>query len=528
VAEVTGRSRRIVKKSSESGIVLAVETRSGGANITETQAYMDDIKRVLVFSEAGGTGRSYHAALDCRNQRQRIHYLLEPGWKADTAIQGLGRSNRTNQKQPPVFRPVTTNVKGERRFISTIARRLDSMGAITRGERKTGGQGMFRSADSLENEYAWSARRTLFRLLVEGKVACCSYEDFKAATGLSLVDRDNTLKEELPPMHTLLNRLLALPIKLQNDLFEVLEGLIQGKVDAAVAAGTFDVGLETITAESLVISNRHTIATHKAGATTAIYEVMRRHKPKPMTVSDAMAELQYYKNGRMLMNGKSGRAALEIPSASITNDDGTVQLRVKLLRPMESQTFDAEAMHETYWMPCERADFKAAWQAEVDALPPFIDTAFHVMTGMLLPMWKRLPVKNPRVFRFVTDDGERVIGRMIPQETAVHLTGTLTVLDAAQAWTWIHNGAAIPLEGGLSIRKRLVMHAYRFEISGYSDTHVAWLKAQGCIGEIISYRLRLFVPAGTDGPAVLERIMKRYPHCPGTNGPHHATLEAAQ
>ena len=57
---------------------------------------MDDVKRILVFSDAGGTGRSYHADLSARKlRRRRIHYLLEAGWKADTAIQGLGRTNRT-------------------------------------------------------------------------------------------------------------------------------------------------------------------------------------------------------------------------------------------------------------------------------------------------------------------------------------------------------------------------------------------------------------------------------------------------
>ena len=118
---------------------------------------MDDDKRILVFSDAGGTGRSYHADLACKNQRQRIHYLLEPGWRADAAIQGLGRSNRTNQKQPPVFRPVATDVKGEKRFLSTIARRLDTLGAITRGQRQTGGQGLFRADDNLESPYAKAA-----------------------------------------------------------------------------------------------------------------------------------------------------------------------------------------------------------------------------------------------------------------------------------------------------------------------------------------------------------------------------------
>ncbi len=87
----------------------------------------------------------------------RVHYLLEAGWKADTAIQGLGRSNRTNQAQPPLFRPIATDVKAEKRFLSTIARRLDTLGAITKGQRQTGGQGLFRADDNLESPYGRAA-----------------------------------------------------------------------------------------------------------------------------------------------------------------------------------------------------------------------------------------------------------------------------------------------------------------------------------------------------------------------------------
>ncbi|WP_461320469.1 strawberry notch C-terminal domain-containing protein [Bradyrhizobium elkanii] len=118
VAEVTGRSRRVVRRCDR----LTVENRAASANLAETAAFMDDLKRVRVFSEAGGTGRSYHAELSARNRRLRVHYLLEPGWKADAAIQGLGRTNRTNQAQPPLFRPIATDVKAEKRFLSTIAR----------------------------------------------------------------------------------------------------------------------------------------------------------------------------------------------------------------------------------------------------------------------------------------------------------------------------------------------------------------------------------------------------------------------
>src|SRR4029079_4771926 len=157
---------------------LAVESRAGSANLAETQAFQDDEKRILVFSDAGGTGRSYHADLGARHQRLRVHYLREAGWKADTAIQGLGRTNRTNQAQPPLFRPIATDVKAEKRFLSTIARRLDTLGPRTRGHRQTGGQGLFRPEDNLESHYGRDALRQLYMLLVRGKVEGCTLQTF--------------------------------------------------------------------------------------------------------------------------------------------------------------------------------------------------------------------------------------------------------------------------------------------------------------------------------------------------------------
>ena len=145
---------------------MVLDRRPSNANFAETEAFMRGEKRVLVFSDAGGTGRSYHSDLACANQQPRVHYILEPGWRADTAIQGLGRSHRTNQASPPVFRPVTTDVKGERRFISTIARRLASLGALTKGERQAAGGGLFRPEDSLENLYAQRALQTMVTHLV--------------------------------------------------------------------------------------------------------------------------------------------------------------------------------------------------------------------------------------------------------------------------------------------------------------------------------------------------------------------------
>ncbi len=287
VAEVTGRSRRIVRRGDGANIRLAVENRAPSANLAETAAFMDDQKRVLIFSDAGGTGRSYHAELSAKNQRLRVHYLLEPGWKADAAIQGLGRTNRTNQAQPPLFRPIATDVKAEKRFLSTIARRLDTLGAITRGQRQTGGQGLFRPEDNLESTYARDALRQLYLLLVRGKVEGCSLDRFESATGLKLMD-SNGIKDELPAITTFLNRLLALTIELQGILFTAFEQLLEAKIEGAIASGIYDVGLETRTAESFIVTDRTAIYTHPAtGAETRLLTITERKRNRPILLDAA-------------------------------------------------------------------------------------------------------------------------------------------------------------------------------------------------------------------------------------------------
>ena len=55
------------------------------------------------------------------------------------------------------------------------------------------------------------------------------------------------------------------------------------------------------------------------------------------------------------------------------------------------------------------------------------------------------------------------------------------------------------------------MGEFRVELSGFTDGMVDRLKAMGLISEIISWRLRLFVPMGANGPAILGTLLDRYP-----------------
>ncbi|HZU88392.1 MAG TPA: strawberry notch C-terminal domain-containing protein, partial [Stellaceae bacterium] len=519
VAEVTGRSRRIVRQDDR----LCVESRPVSANFAETAAFMNDDKRVLVFSDAGGTGRSYHADLGCRNQRRRIHYLLEPGWKADTAIQGLGRSNRTNQKQPPVFCPVATDVKGEKRFLSTIARRLDTLGAITRGQRQTGGQGLFRADDNLENSYAKAALRQFYQLLYDGRIDGCSLLEFEEATGLDLTGEDGSLREELPPITQFLNRILALRIALQNRLFAVFEQLLEARIEAAIAAGIYDLGVETLTAESFRIAERRTVYTHPvipacAGtAETRCYRVLRRDRNRPLPLEEALA-MARGTGGRLLVNTQSGRAAVQMPAASLMRDDGRVEARTRLIRPMGRETLALDEFNRSHWREAAAEHFAPVWEAECARVADYSDSEFHVITGLLLPIWDRLPADSMRVYRFAADDGERVIGRLVAPEALAHVyeglgvTGAPT-LSPAEAWGAVRDrGAVLDLAGGLQVRRALVMNAWRVELTGFPGGAVPQFKALGLTSEIIAWRLRLFLPVTADGgPALLATLFERHP-----------------
>src|SRR3546814_8287644 len=121
---------------------------------------------------------------------------------------------------------------------------------------------MFRPEDNLESLYARDALRQLYLLIVNAKVEGCSLLTFESATGLSLLDIDGCLREELPPITTFLNRMLALTIDLQNILFEAFEGLLVHRIEAAIVAGTYEIGLENLSAESFAQKARQRIYTH--------------------------------------------------------------------------------------------------------------------------------------------------------------------------------------------------------------------------------------------------------------------------
>ncbi len=412
---------------------------------------------------------------------------------------------------------MAANVKAGKRFLSTIARRLDALGAITHGQRQTGGAGLFRSEDNLESPYARAALRQFYYLLHQGKIEGCSLSTFEAVTGLSLTTDEGGLRDELPPITTWLNRLLALRIETQNLLFKVFEQLMTARIEGAIAAGTHDKGLETITAESVVVTDRRTVYTHPvSGAHSHVLTVARKDRIRPLHLADALAMSRAQPQSALLVNTRSNRAAIQLPTASLMLDDGTVEHRVRLLRPTDELRFGLDALAETHWLPTDRKRFCELWQAEVAAVPELTTSTFHIVTGLLLPIWRRLPDHDCQVYRIQTDAGERNNARHIAPTLVATMLRNLGVdhvptLAPDETWTGLVDGRiGLQLAEGLVLRRSRVMNDYRVELIGFSDAMIPRLKALGLISEIISWKLRLFIRMGGQGCAILASLLDRH------------------
>jgi P-loop containing NTP hydrolase pore-1/C-terminal domain on Strawberry notch homologue len=504
IAEVTGRSKRVVLKDNQ----YKLESRSATANSAETSAFQNDRKQILLFSGAGGTGRSYHAAMDVQNQRLRRHYLVQPGWQASEAVQSLGRTHRSAQAQPPVFVLVTTNVRGEIRFTSTIAKRLDSLGALTKGQRQTGGQNMF-DADvaNLTSAYAKAALADFCKAMTIFGIGDISCADFERSTGLSLTNSEGDLKEI--PINTFLNRLLALSIDNQNLLFEDFEQRLHLKVRQAKEAGHYETGLETLKSDGgfRVISEQPLIS-HANGSQTVCYEIEGLYKPEKRSVHSAQFICEQEGSTCLIRNGE---VAIVRRHEQIADVDGSLAVRCSLERPSGASNVTEKKIARDGWESTIASDdFWQRWVMELAEMPEFLPRKHYLVSGMLLSIWHKIPSDSiPRIFRLQTIDGQVLLGRSIRPKQVAKLLAQFdikTVCSPAQIQQMVLDDSTVDV-GRYQLGLSRVRGESRIEVLNHSDSdNIQWLLVAGCFKEIINYRSRIFVPVSSEGAETIGRL----------------------
>ncbi len=530
VAEVTGRKRRFVMRHDEASnrMKRMEDVRAGNANLAESEAFQSGKKRILVFSEAGGTGRSYHAdnASPSAGAR-RAHYLVQAGWRADKAIQGFGRTHRTNQASAPVFRLVTTDLSGQKRFISSIARRLAQLGALTKGQRQTGDQGVFSARDNLESTEARDALRNFYSDLRTGQIEGLDLDAFEKQTGLSIRDSENE-----PEITQFLNRLLSLNIKTQNKVFDAFEERLQHVIDMKAAAGTLDVGLETVRADHAHKVSEQTVHTDpESGAETKYVKVKLQHKMRPLAF-DAMQG----RSPLFYVEGKRGKIYGVTAGGNRTDENGTVHSTYRLQAPddyhyVEQHKIDGHGARDHWTRIDDPEKARPKWEAAIAKLPEYAERDLHLITGAVLPIWDRLS-GNPRIMRVQTDAGERLLGRVLPENA---VAPTLKALGAhAEAGAHkpedlvaavLDRGATVNLANGWRIERRTVAGEPRMEVIGpqtYSEGQA--LVKEGAYSERINFKSRYFIPTGEDAEKVMAEVTRYRPvtEVSGGGGPSFA------
>jgi hypothetical protein len=524
VAEATGRKKRIVWQEQSDGTKKKVQVSRGSdsskANAADTEDYQAGRKKIMVFSAAGGTGKSYHSDRDAKNQKQRTHYILQAGWQADAATQGFGRTHRTNQASPPIYKLMTVDkLKAQKRFVSSIARRLEQLGALTKGQRQTGGGGMFSAADNLESPLAMRALSAFWQdVSREGIGSMTAAEVMRQ---LAFRPNQNGAYEE-PTIRRFLNRMLSTSVDVQNQIFDAFNEHIDREVQRALDSGTLDTGVENFKAQNIAKVGERVVYTEpNSGAKVRLLttKATRKTEPRPWEANE-QGELPL----GFVTNNQSGKVYAVYKGADETDAKTGNIIPKMILRGVMGRT--SRPAHEVrgpnFYSEVGPTQARALWQQELAEAPATTTTDEYFLVGATLPIWDRIPgADHPQIFRILTDDGQTAVGRHITKKQLPVLLRNLGAGGAEgdakvppHETIHAHLSAGrddVTLANGWRIRPVRVGGEKRIELTGPNYAHERELMNDGVVKERVRNDNRLFIPVGRAGVEVLRRITANRP-----------------
>lgn len=517
VAEVTGRSKTPNYEHKGNAILVP---RGKNANQAEMEAFQDGRKRVLIFSDAGGTGFSFHADKTKKNQQKRIHYMLQPGWNAAKAVQGLGRTNRSNQAHKPHVILATTDVPGQRRFTSTIARRLEQLGALTQGDRSAQNKGLFNEGDNLEGRQSQIAVNRLIPML--------SKDILEAMNIRPQTDRRG--RPEEVPVSQFLNRVLALDIDSQRRVFDLFSRIQNEEIERARANGTLDTGTRTLRADSLS-AVEDDIVYKNGGIETRYIKLDAGYKQSPRAF-DSRAESGFigYYNQRTA-NGGKGRVVQVYEKASETDPRTGEILKTYSLRGV-NPSFSATVNERTLgnadrYAKLGKSEAEKLWSDESRELPRMRHETRHLLSGAILPIYNSVEMGEGggTVLKANLDDGRSVLGLAVSDQRIGPTLRNLAAMSDNSAPRRentsqplapediiddvMENGTEYRLQNGWRLKRSRVLGGNRVELVGPDFTQERAVMMWGVIKDIINSRPRYFIPTGR--PQTLAMVLRSSP-----------------
>ncbi|XP_055700291.1 protein strawberry notch isoform X1 [Phlebotomus papatasi] len=479
VAEMTGRKGRVVQ--TEDG-QIQYESRSEQdvpletLNLTEKGRFMNGEKDVAIISEAASSGISLQSDRRVRNQRRRVHITLELPWSADRAIQQFGRTHRSNQVNAPEYIFLISDLAGERRFASTVAKRLESLGALTHGDRRAT-ETRDLSQFNIDNKYGRSALEAVMKTImgyeqpVVPPPADYKGDFFKdiagALVGVGLIVNSEampgilSLDKDYNNISKFLNRILGMPVELQNRLFKYFTDTLAAIITQAKKLGRFDLGILDLGAAGENVTRiklTKFIRRHATGvAPTELHTV---HVERGMIWQEAIdkwADLASEKEGFYLShqtrNGKQTAILVcfvETAGVKKKKDEKKKKdILCQIYRPNTGLQFRQESLAEIEkkYKKASSEEAEQHWMQQYDAS---VNTCSHaywrgncrnvsmgqdcevglrrrtytVLAGSVLTVWSRVEHvltsrsganNKMQVIRMKTKEGQKIVGTLIPK-----------------------------------------------------------------------------------------------------------------
>nr|CAD7432398.1 unnamed protein product [Timema monikensis] len=491
VAEMTGRKGRVVQTEdgiqyeSRSEVDVPLET----LNLTEKKRFMDGEKDVAIISEAASSGISLQSDRRVRNQRRRVHITLELPWSADRAIQQFGRTHRSNQVNAPEYIFLISDLAGERRFASIVAKRLESLGALTHGDRRAT-ETRDLSRFNIDNKYGRAALEATMKTIMGYESPLVPPpQDYKgdffkdvadALVGVGLICNSEgmpgvlMLDKDYNNMSKFLNRILGMPVDLQNRLFKYFTDTLNAIITQAKKSGRFDLGILDLgtTGENVKRVKLYTfLRKHATGlATTELHIV---HVERGLAWKDAFEmseELVSEKEGFYLSHQirnskqtailtveveapKSGGSKKESEKSkkdqlyTIYRPNTGLQLRQESLGELEKKYKKVTSEEaEKHWTQQYEASITtcshAYWRGNCKNVTLGMDCevglrrrTYNVLSGSVLSVWARVENvlatrtghnSKMQVVRLRTGEGMKIVGTLIPKSCVDALREALT------------------------------------------------------------------------------------------------------
>ncbi|XP_036972809.1 protein strawberry notch homolog 1 isoform X1 [Acanthopagrus latus] len=481
VAEMTGRKGRVVSNDDGS---ITYESRSELdvpveiLNLTEKQRFMDGEKNIAIISEAASSGISLQADRRVKNQRRRVHMTLELPWSADRAIQQFGRTHRSNQVTAPEYVFLISELAGEQRFASIVAKRLESLGALTHGDRRAT-ETRDLSRFNFDNKYGRNALEIVMKSIVKLDSPLVSPpSDFKGdffkeiqkgLIGVGLINVEDrsgalSLDKDYNNIGKFLNRILGMEVHQQNALFQYFADTLGAVIQEAKKNGRYDMGILDLGSgdekvkkvdcrkfltpgyttsghvELFTVSVERGMsweeATHawaeQNGPDDGFYVQMRNNKKTAILVKEVNAKKRLF----LVYRPNTGRQLKLETYADIKKKFKKVLSDDAKQHWTDQYKSSAQICSHAYWRGnCKKAS--VGLQCEVGLRC----RTYYVLCGSVLSVWNEVelvltPVSGANVkvqiVRLRTEDGQRIVGLIIPANCVSALINKLSTSDQSQ------------------------------------------------------------------------------------------------